>query len=328
MVYRYNPAWPVPTYRPRARPAGIPGEEEVNSVGEMSSNLYRGLFVTLLLVPLLLSGGSGAAAGSTNDACLACHGQEGLKVQVDGKEVSLYVAPEEFQGSVHGSLDCTVCHKEIRGVPHENPSYGPEFSGALNESCGRCHADVVKEYESSIHGQGFKKGVDAASCTDCHGTHDIRPVDDPASLVYPQNIPKTCGSCHQGTPLKTYYASFHGKAVTLGSMQSATCADCHGAHDILAADTPGSRVSTERRPETCGSCHRKAEPSFAQGKVHLDPEAKDDPGAAAVYYTGKFFTWLTILTITALVLHIEIELYGEWRRNRKKDKNRKKEGGK
>jgi formate dehydrogenase gamma subunit len=37
-----------------------------------------------------------------------------------------------------------------------------------------------------------------ASCSSCHGTHDILPSSDPASTINPANLAKTCGQCHPG----------------------------------------------------------------------------------------------------------------------------------
>jgi len=36
----------------------------------------------------------------------------------------------------------------------------------------------------------------AAKCADCHGSHEILPLDDPNSTLSPENRGRTCGKCH------------------------------------------------------------------------------------------------------------------------------------
>ena len=38
-----------------------------------------------------------------------------------------------------------------------------------------------------------------AKCYDCHGAHDILPVNDPRSHLSRNNIVATCGKCHTGS---------------------------------------------------------------------------------------------------------------------------------
>ncbi|MCO5387667.1 cytochrome c3 family protein [Desulfosporosinus sp.] len=80
----------------------------------------------------------------------------------------------------------------------------------------------------------------------------------------------TCTSCHKGLVTDSYARSFHGKAVHLGSQKSASCADCHGAHDILGQDNPHSKVAKENIPETCASCHGEASSGFSEGEEHFE----------------------------------------------------------
>jgi hypothetical protein len=39
---------------------------------------------------------------------------------------------------------------------------------------------------------------DSAICSDCHGIHNIRKTEDPASTVSSQNLLSTCQKCHPG----------------------------------------------------------------------------------------------------------------------------------
>ncbi|MCL4558354.1 MAG: cytochrome c3 family protein [Deltaproteobacteria bacterium] len=183
--------------------------------------------------------------------CLACHG-----VRTEGIP---YVDEGHFESSVHNELACTDCHDSIKVLPH------PEKLPAPN--CGRCHGDIEAQYKNSIHGQAVKNGISkAAHCWSCHGKHDILAATNPSSTVYPQNLPSTCGTCHNSeemakeynipvsTPYQLYEKSIHAVALKEG-LPAATCSDCHGSHNILPMNITASTISKANIPRTCSQCH-------------------------------------------------------------------------
>src|SRR5574337_105875 len=63
--------------------------------------------------------------------------------------------------------------------------------------CSKCHAKETDDYKQSIHWSAIEKGhPDAATCTDCHGIHEIRAIKDPKSPTNHLNSPATCAKCH------------------------------------------------------------------------------------------------------------------------------------
>ena len=107
-----------------------------------------------------------------------------------------------FVGSAHGQAlqrgntkapVCTDCHTShaIRRVETE------EWKLEIVRECGTCHVQSLRTYRDTFHGKvtalGFTR---TARCSDCHGSHDIRPVSDPGSSVHPSHIVTTCGKCH------------------------------------------------------------------------------------------------------------------------------------
>ncbi len=130
---------------------------------------------------------------------------------------------DEYKDSVHGTqlLEndnpdvpvCITCH----GVHNIASAKTASFRQSSVDLCARCHADkklmgkydisadVFKTYLDDFHGKtvGFNQEEnsevwpDVAVCTDCHGVHDIKQVDDPKSPVIKANLVTTCRKCHE-----------------------------------------------------------------------------------------------------------------------------------
>ncbi len=231
------------------------------------------LVVSLAIVVLIFFSSQAMAAGKpaaklTTADCLACHGDNTLTKEVNGKPVSLYVNEQTFKNSIHGSMfTCTDCHKDVTSVTHERT---PD-----KVQCASCHADQDAAYMKGFHARAAKNGDKfAARCTDCHGSaHEILPASDPKSKVNHANIPATCGTCHgqkfvmeaSGHTAQTfvsYQESVHGKLIAKDGEKTtaAVCTDCHSSHDIRTAADPSSPIFKFKVPETCARCHgREAE---------------------------------------------------------------------
>lgn len=144
-----------------------------------------------LLVFLLAASGAAAQANPDNEACLACHGQEGFTPHVD---------PKVLASSVHAPRACLDCHKNIKEIPHTRSGGGTQDAGKLaiiRDGCGGCHVENFRSYGDTYHGQVTTAGYTyTAMCFDCHGKHDIKRVSDPSSTVHPGNRLGTCQKCH------------------------------------------------------------------------------------------------------------------------------------
>jgi cytochrome b subunit of formate dehydrogenase len=113
----------------------------------------------------------------------------------------------------------------------------------------------VSSYTRSVHGIALaEKKSSAAVCTDCHGSHDLHKGTNPASKLFWQNIPGTCGKCHENVK-QTYLRSVHGQAAVAGKRESPVCTNCHGEHTITAVKLATSKVFPSHITETCGQCH-------------------------------------------------------------------------
>ncbi len=254
--------------------AAVDWSDSEELAGEsMPTQTIRGFFALGIALTLLLTAASAAGKQPpkpTADECLACHGDSTLTHEVNGKPVSLYVNPQAFKDSIHGSLfTCVDCHTDIKSSVHEKT---PQ-----KITCGTCHADEQAAYDRSFHAKAIQGGnSNAATCIDCHGSpHELLPTSDPKSRVHHGNIPATCGACHsqkfvmedggQGARMvASYEQSVHGHAVASGSEKAAVCTDCHGTHEILDAKDPKSPIFKFNVPSTCGRCHEAIAKEFKQ----------------------------------------------------------------
>ncbi len=212
--------------------------------------------IVFLFSPLAFAGDGFVQNEQANAACLSCHGKAGFGIERNDVKQDLFVDPDQYKESIHGTRTCISCHDNLGGVPHTNILAGRDLSIQVNNRCQACHADVAALYTSSAHGMAVGAGKDGALCKDCHGVHTIRQTGDPASSAYRLNVPQTCTKCHQGNVQKSYDYSFHGSSVKLGYEKGATCADCHGVHQILGPENPASTVSKEKLPQTSGKTGR------------------------------------------------------------------------
>jgi hypothetical protein len=196
----------------------------------------------------------------SNNYCLLCHNQPDLTWHLpSGETLNVTVDAAILAASVHGSsnpegaLNCADCHVDHR-FPHPPPESQTirEFTLERYATCRNCHEDQYTHAQDSVHGLAIREGrVDAATCVDCHGSHDIQPPDDP-----PQRVSFTCGKCH-GAIFDQYQDSVHGSAlIAEGNTDVPTCVDCHGVHNITDPTTASFRV---RSPEICATCHADVE---------------------------------------------------------------------
>jgi hypothetical protein len=226
-----------------------------------------------------------APAPPANADCLACHGDEAA-VRADGRPV--VVAAEKFEKSIHGSLGCVDCHQDLAALAEF-----PHPDKLKTVDCATCHGDTVDKYKVSVHAAAHAQGTTvAATCVDCHGTHDILPKSDPQSRTYHLNLAATCEKCHGNAEVikkggipsdvtRAFEDSIHGRALSkAGLMVAPTCSDCHGAHDVRKKTDPESRVALTRVPATCGACHEGIANKFNAG-VHGQMLAKGNLKAPA-----------------------------------------------
>lgn len=252
--------------------------------------------------------------------CGSCHGQQ-FVMEKDGLRAQMVAS---YQQSVHGhavangsekAAVCTDCHGAHDILDAKDPK-SPIFKFNVPLTCGKCHDQISKEFQQSIHGTAIAQGNwQAPVCTDCHGIHSIKSHTDPNSPVSAQNVAQaTCARCHEGVRLSqefgvqgrratTYLASYHGLASRLGSQVVANCASCHGTHSIFPSSDPRSTIHPSNLARTCGQCHPGVTEKFTAAKVHVDAPLSADIGSKAVRWIRKFYLGMIFAVIGGMLLH-------------------------
>ncbi len=163
-------------------------------------------------------------------SCVDCHGSHGVLAALDEKARTS--REEEI-------VLCLSCHQDR-----------PDVRAIVGPSAG-----FISSYEKSVHGKAVKNGIGAAVCTDCHGSHAIIGGSEPTSAVAKINVASTCGKCHQDIYAQ-FRSSIHGAALRRGILESPTCTNCHGEHDILSPSDPRSPVAPANvAAQVCSPCH-------------------------------------------------------------------------
>ena len=206
-----------------------------------------------------------------NDKCLECHSDKELtKDLADGKKVSLFVDEKIRQSSVHAKTNCAACHADLTADhPDDNKAAKPV-------ACATCHKDEADIYAASIHGVSRAMGSSgAASCTSCHGKHDMLAPKNPNSPVFKLNLARTCAKCHDNAGISAEYRmrfpdvaaqyrdSIHGRGVqNMGLVVAPSCNDCHGVHNIKRSVDRSSPINKANLAVTCGKCHLGIEEKY------------------------------------------------------------------
>jgi cytochrome b subunit of formate dehydrogenase len=186
---------------------------------------------------------------------------------------------ETYRSSVHrfgrlhgneGAATCADCHAGHHVLAADDEK-APIHPLNIPDMCGKCHGDetvitgnfvrlpiTLPRYQESVHGR-VEGQHHAASCTDCHGVHDLQHAQNADSGINRVHIAQTCGKCHEQA-MQEYQDSIHGQALAIGIADAPTCTDCHDEHLTRSKDDPEALSRPDRLArEVCGDCHTDPE---------------------------------------------------------------------
>lgn len=158
---------------------------------------------------------------------------------------------------------CLLCHDE---PTFQRDGKRPTFGEASTNRCDVCHGERLPQDTTFA----FK-----------HVVARSRPARTHEQLA------RSCALCHSNAAVRrhfempdaiaSYLASFHGKAVLLGSEETAGCLDCHvgemqNVHMMKPHDTPESSTHEGKLPDTCRSdaCHPASGALVTDAAVHME----------------------------------------------------------
>jgi cytochrome b subunit of formate dehydrogenase len=218
-------------------------------------------------------------------ACSSCHGnvhEVASATKLAPAKCADCHAPQvqEFDAGVHsqaaksGDPDapkCSSCHGPVHGIRAAGDAASPVSKKNLPDTCAVCHsnseflsrhkipvAHPVEQYRLSVHGRAVRAGKNAATCSDCHGSHAIFAGRDSRSRINHWNVVETCAQCHKEIA-RQFNESVHGAALKTGVRDVPDCTNCHGEHLILEPSNPASALNAANvSVQTCGRCHADA----------------------------------------------------------------------
>lgn len=228
--------------------------------------LHLALLFSLISGCILLSGGALAAEKLSEEArlCLGCHGKPGItKKFQNGESVEAYVEAAGFRESVHG-FDCSECHAGFAPGLHPTRAYRSkwQFKVQASRRCRGCHTDeeiTGKPVHASL--LELEKEGKAPVCTDCHGTHSIKPVSGGKIFASEESY---CLNCHEHElSLKFKSSESMPIRVEISSIRESVhknlyCSDCH--FGFSSEEHPRRTFRTVRdfnlaASEICKRCH-------------------------------------------------------------------------
>jgi cytochrome b subunit of formate dehydrogenase len=195
------------------------------------------------------------------EACGSCHTSNRQKFELSAHY-------KGFKSGISGAPVCLTCHKNP-AIVYEKGRDNLSVKVAQQKLCLSCHLDdpeikartspsagFIKSYELSVHGIALANGISkAATCIDCHTSHEVNKPTESISTVNKFNIPKTCSKCHSEI-YKEYSGSIHGISVAKGNKEAPVCTDCHGEHNILRHTDSRSPVAYKNlSSQVCSPCH-------------------------------------------------------------------------
>ena len=183
-----------------------------------------------------------------------------------------------FESGLKVTAVCADCHGS-HGIYYAADRRSTLHPANVAGTCSKCHQSLEERLQKSVHGKAQQLATGAApstlttkikrkpECSDCHPGHNALSPD---LARYRTPIDDRCGNCHADI-YSRYARMMHSTLTDHGYVAAAQCGDCHGSHDILPVDSPGSQLAPgANRLQTCQKCHINAVSNFAEFNPHAN----------------------------------------------------------
>lgn len=146
---------------------------------------------------------AGAPAVAAESSCVGCHQKGGVPETVEHDFA-------EWKDSSHAraGVSCEACHggnpaeqdktKAHMGILPSTDKKSPLYFTNIPASCGACHQDELKAFQSSAHSKALQRTGQGPNCVTCHGSMANR-------VLAPHDMEMTCTLCHR-RPTQAYLA--------------------------------------------------------------------------------------------------------------------------
>ncbi len=267
--------------------------------------------------------------------CTDCHDRSQVGV-IPHKPVS----PVDCARACHltdlRNIELRFSHDAVGGMV-EASVHNPQTLDDSNELLGRPLRDGQARcllcHDEPIFGQARQDwllhAAPVARCSVCHD--EVLPLD--TSYAYwhvaarsrpartTPDLTRMCAICHDHKAIRdkyrmpdavaSYLASFHGKAMQLGSTATAGCLDCHvgmaqNVHMMQSRKDADSPTHQSNLADTCRSpaCHPSAGPKVSTAAVHIDLATT----RGIEHFIGALFVILIIITFGPSVVLQTLEM--------------------
>ncbi|WP_158083103.1 multiheme c-type cytochrome [Methyloprofundus sedimenti] len=193
---------------------------------------------------------------SDPDGCLSCHAYKGLDyIDEFGVMRSATIDSSHYASSLHGSVPCKDCHREVVDYPHEVENTEADCSESCHieepsKGVKYSHDVIHEEMVKSVHEGGWYKGLTGGnrleeieteqdpSCRRCHSnTLYIAETQLEQFKADFDHAETECGNCHQG---QAWMGQFGGHILRRlvgrrwnNQENNDMCIACHGDLDKM-----------------------------------------------------------------------------------------------
>lgn len=218
-------------------------------------------------------------------------------VKADTYYKRYYVDKALLEKDPHLLEGCISCHKGNEKATDKDDAHKGfvKKPSADLKLCGKCHDDVTKPYENSLHAtlQGFTtkmskrlgakeekvfmEKVFGQSCRSCHATCGDCHVSTPAidgirtgfikgHAFVRKDEGKTCAVCHGGRVYPEYTGKYGGPP-DVHYQKGISCTQCHKKDQVHGDGNAYRMMGESRSTPACRDCHKKGSEKKAVARL-------------------------------------------------------------